>query len=187
MDALALDRDDMFDIYGGPAVVLGPPEEYCNDNAESYECSEDYKAADIYSDGVYVAPGYCEETPDAPECSDEFGNDVGFSGLLTAGMLAQYAAPDPEAFGGEKPEFCSEVPDHPECFRDYYGEESFDTGQFLQSLFSDESYVDLTEQGLYYSTIEGADDLAEDRYGSHSSYLIVDCDCLLYTSDAADE
>ena len=176
VDALALDRDDMFDIYGGPAVVLGPPEEYCNDNAESYECSEDYKAADIYSDGVYVAPGYCEETPDAPECSDEFGNDVGFSGLLTAGMLAQYAAPDPEAFGGEKPEFCSEVPDHPECFRDYYGEESFDTGQFLQSLFSDESYVDLTEQGLYYSTIEGADDLAEDRYGSHSSYLIVNCD-----------
>ena len=142
---LALDRNDMFDIYGGPVVVSGPPDEYCNENPESYECSEDFKAADVYSDGVYVAPNYCEQTPEAPECTDEFGNNVGFSGLLTAGMLAEYAAPDPNAFAGEKPSFCTEDPNHPECFRDYYGESSLDKGEFLGNMFGDESYVDLSK------------------------------------------
>ena len=175
---LALDRNDMFDIYGGPALVTGPPGEFCNENPESYECSEDFKAADIYSDGVYVAPTYCDETPDAPECSDEFGNNVGFSGLLTAGMLAQYAAPDPNAFAGEKPSFCTADPNHPECFRDYYDDATFDKGEFLGNMFSDESYVDLTQQGVFYNAIEGADELASKRYGSHDDYRIsevIDC------------
>ncbi len=176
--AIALDRDDMFDIYGGPVVVSGPPVEYCNENPESYECSEDYKAADVYSDGVYVAPDYCEQAPEAPECTDEFGNNVGFSGLLTAGMLAQYAAPNPDAFAGEKPSFCTEDPNHPECFRDYYGEASLDTGEFLGNMFSDESYIDLSKQGVFYSAIDGADDLASQRYGNHDDYRIsegIDC------------
>ncbi len=176
--AIALDRNDMFDIYGGPVVVSGPPDEYCNENPESYECTEDFKAADVYSDGVYVAPNYCEQAPEAPECTDEFGNNVGFSGLLTAGMLAEYAAPDPNAFAGEKPSFCTEDPNHPECFRDYYEESSLDTGEFLGNMFSDESYVDLSKQGVFYSAIESADDLASQRYGSHDDYRIsegIDC------------
>ena len=77
-------------------------------------------------------------------------------------------------------------------------------------MFSDDSNVDLSRQGTYYSSIDGADDLAKQRYGSHDDYLIVDCEkepnkpecnanegdfdpsqyslyaCLLYTSDAAD-
>ena len=29
---LALDQSDMFDIYGGPQKLSGPPEEFCNEN-----------------------------------------------------------------------------------------------------------------------------------------------------------
>ena len=78
-------------------------------------------------------------------------------------MLADYAAPNPDAFAGEKPSFCTEDPNHPECFRDYYGDASLDKGEFLGNMFSDESYVDLSKQGVFYSAIEGADDLASQR------------------------
>ena len=172
---LALDRDDMFDIYGGPQELLGPPDEFCNENPEAPECSPDFKPADIYSGGEYVAPGYCDETPDAPECDSNFGQGGGLQGPLTGGLLAQYAAPDPNARAGEKPGFCTEDPNHPECFRDYYGEENLDTGEFLGNLFSDESYVDLAQQGVFYDSIDGAGDLAENRYGNHNDYLVVDC------------
>ena len=153
---LALDRNDMFDIYGGPQELLGPPDEYCNENPEAPECSSDFKPADVYSEGEYVAPGYCNETPDAPECNSNFGQGGGLKGPLTGGLLAQYAAPDPNARAGDKPTFCTEDPDHPECFRDYYGEENLDTGEFLGNLFSDESYVDLAQQGVFYNAIDGA-------------------------------
>ena len=43
-------------------------------------------------------------------------------------------------------------------------------------MFSDDSNVDLSRQGTYYSSIDGADDLAKQRYGSHDDYLIVDCE-----------
>ena len=176
VNALALDRDDMFDIYGGPAVLAGPPDEYCEENPDSYECSEEYKPSDIFTEGEYVAPTYCQETPEAPECSDDFGQQDGYQGPLTGNVLAQYAAPNRDAFAGDKPQFCTDKPDHPECFRDYYGESEFDTGEFLGNVFSDESYVELSEQGIYYSTIDGEDNLAEERYGTHDSYLIVNCD-----------
>ena len=176
VNALALDREDMFDIYGGPAVLAGPPDEYCEENPDLYECSEDYKPSDIFTDGDYKAPTYCAETPEAPECSDDFGEKDGYKGPLTAGVLAQYAAPNPDAFAGDKPKFCTEKPDHPECYRDYYGESDFDTGEFLGNVFSDDSFVELSDQGVYYSTIDGADNLAEERYGKHDSYLIVNCE-----------
>ena len=90
-------------------------------------------------------------------------------------MLAQYAAPDPNARAGEKPNFCTKDPNHPECFRDYYGEDNLDTGEVLGNLFSDDSYVDLAQQGVFYNSIDGAGDLAENRYGNHNDYLVVDC------------
>ena len=37
-------------------------------------------------------------------------------------------------------------------------------------MFSDDSYVDLAQQGVYYNAIEGADDLASERYGNPVSY-----------------
>ena len=172
---LALDRDDMFDIYGGPQELSGPPEEFCADNPEAPECAPDFKPADVYSGGEYVAPAYCDETPDAPECDSSFGQGGGLQGPLTGGLLAQYAAPDPNARAGEKPNFCTKDPNHPECFRDYYGEENLDTGEVLGNLFSDDSYVDLAQQGVFYNAIDGAGDLAENRYGNHNDYLVVDC------------
>ena len=42
-------------------------------------------------------------------------------------------------------------------------------------MFSDDSYVNLAQQGVYYSAIEGADDLASERYGNHNDYLVIDC------------
>ena len=42
----------------------------------------------------------------------------------------------------------------------------------------DSSYVDLTKQGVFYDSIDGADDLASQRYGNHNDYLIseaIDC------------
>ena len=125
VNALALDRDDMIEIYGGPAVLAGPPDEYCEENPDSYECSEEYKPSDIFTEGEYVAPTYCEETPEAPECSADFGQQDGYQGPLTGNVLAQYAAPDRDAFAGDKPQFCTDKPDHPECFRDYYGAVSY--------------------------------------------------------------
>jgi len=172
---LALDRSDMFDIYGGPQELTGPPAEYCNENSDAPECAEDYKAADVFTEGQYVAPGYCDETPDAPECDSNFGQGGGLKGPLTGDFLAQYAAPNPNATAGEKPEFCTEDPNHPECFRDYYGRGPVDGAEVLGGLFSDESYVDLAQQGVYYSSIDGADDLASERYGNHNDYFVLDC------------
>ncbi len=172
---LALDRDDMFDIYGGPQELLGPPDEFCNENPEATECGDNYRPADVFSGGEYVAPQYCDQTPDAPECDSGFGQSGGLKGPLTGGLLAQYAAPDPNARAGEKPNFCTEDPNHPECFRDYYGEGNLDKGEFLGNMFSDDSYVDLTQQGVFYNSIEGADDLASQRYGNHDDYFVLDC------------
>ena len=45
-------------------------------------------------------------------------------------------------------------------------------------MFSDESYVDLSKQGVFYTAIDGADDLASQRYGNHDDYRIsegIDC------------
>ena len=172
---LALDRNDMFDIYGGPQELLGPPDEFCNENPEATECGDNYRPADVFSGGEYVAPQYCDQTPDAPECDSGFGQSGGLKGPLTGGLLAQYAAPDPNARAGEKPNFCTEDPNHPECFRDYYGEGNLDKGEFLGNMFSDDSYVDLTQQGVFYNSIEGADDLASQRYGNHDDYFVLDC------------
>ena len=172
---LALDRNDMFDIYGGPQELTGPPPEFCQDNPEATECGDNYRPADVFSEGEYVAPSYCDQTPDAPECDSGFGQGGGLKGPLTGGLLAQYAAPDPNARSGEKPNFCTEDPDHPECFRDYYGEGNLDKGEFLGNMFSDDSYVDLAQQGVFYNSIEGADDLASQRYGNHDDYFVLDC------------
>ena len=160
----------MFDIYGGPQELTGPPPEFCQENPEATECGDNYRPADVYSGGEYVAPGYCDQIPDAPECDSNFGKGGGLKGPLTGGLLAQYAAPDPNARAGEKPNFCTEDPNHPECFRDYYGEGNLDKGEFLGNMFSDDSYVDLAQQGVFYNSIEGADDLASQRYGNPVSY-----------------
>ena len=40
--AIALDRNDMFDIYGGPQQLEGPPPEFCQENESAPECSEDF-------------------------------------------------------------------------------------------------------------------------------------------------
>ena len=51
-------------------------------------------------------------------------------------------------------------------------------GKLGLNMFSDESYVDLSKQGVFYSSIEGADDLASQRYGNHDDYRIsegIDC------------
>ena len=172
---LALDRDDMFDIYGGPQELTGPPPEFCQENPEATECGDNYRPADVYQGGEYVAPGYCDETSDAPECNSSFGQTGGLQGPLTGALLAQYAAPNPNAQVGEKPNFCEQDPSHPECFRDYYGEGNLDKGEFLGNMFSNDSYVDLAQQGVFYNAIEGADDLASQRYGSHNDYLVLDC------------
>ncbi|MBO71972.1 MAG: hypothetical protein CL508_06655, partial [Actinobacteria bacterium] len=174
-NGLALDRNDMFDIYGGPQELTGPPPEFCQENPEATECGDNYRPADVYSGGEYVAPGYCDQTPDAPECDSNFGQGGGLKGPLTGGLLAQYAAPDPNARAGEKPNFCTEDPNHPECFRDYYGEGNLDKGEFLGNMFSDDSYVDLAQQGVFYNSIDGADDLASQRYGNHDDYFVLDC------------
>ena len=172
---LALDRKDMFDIYGGPQELAGPPQEFCQENPDAPECADDYKPSDVFTGGSYVAPGYCNETPDAPECNEDFGQGGGLKGPLTGGLLAQYAAPDPNAQAGEAPSFCAEYPNHPECFREYHGEGDLNTGEFLGNMFSSDSYVDLAQQGVFYDSIEGADDLASQRYGNHDDYLIHDC------------
>ena len=173
---LALDRNDMFDIYGGPQQLTGPPPEFCQENPDAVECGENYKASDIFSEGEYIAPAYCGQNSDAPECDTEFGQSNGLQSPLTGALLAQYAAPEPNAQSGEKPQFCIQDPNHPECFRDYYGEGSLDTGEFLGNMFSDDSFVDLTQQGVFYNAIEGADDLASQRYGNHNDYLVINCD-----------
>ena len=165
----------MFDIYGGPQELAGPPPEFCQENPEATECGDNYRPADVFSEGEYVAPGYCDQTPDAPECDSNFGQEGGLKGPLTGGLLAQYAAPNPNARAGEKPNFCTEDPNHPECFRDYYGENNLDKGEFLGNMFSDDSYVDLAQQGVFYNSIEGADDLASQRYGNHDDYFVLDC------------
>ena len=69
----------------------------------------------------------------------------------------------------------SEDPNHPECSRDYFGPKPLETGEFLGNLFSDESYIDLEKQGVFYDSINGADDLASQRYGNHNDYLVIDC------------
>ena len=173
---LALDRDDMFDIYGGPQELTGPPPEFCQENPETTECGDNYRPADLYQGGEYVAPGYCDEASEAPECDSSFGQTGGLQGPLTGALLAQYAAPNPNAQVGEKPNFCEQAPNHPECFRDYYGEGNLDKGEFLGNMFSNDSYVDLAQQGVFYNAIEGADELASQRYGNHNDYLVIDCD-----------
>ena len=172
---LALDRNDMFDIYGGPQELTGPPPEFCQENPEAIECGDNYRPADVFSEGEYIAPGYCDQTPNAPECDSSFGQEGGLKGPLTGGLLAQYAAPNPNARAGEKPNFCTEDPNHPECFRDYYGENNLDKGEFLGNMFSNDSYVDLAQQGVFYNSIDGADDLASQRYGNHNDYFVLDC------------
>ena len=64
-------------------------------------------------------------------------------------LLAQYAAPNPNAKAGEKPSFCTEDANHPECFRDYYGENILDKGEFLGNM-----YVDLAQQGVFIIQLE---------------------------------
>ena len=172
---LALDRNDMFDIYGGPQELVGPPAEFCQENPEATECGDNYRPADVFSEGEYVAPGYCDQTPDAPECDSNFGQEGGLKIPLSGNLLAQYAAPNPNAKAGEKPNFCTKDPNHPECFRDYYAENILDKGEFLGNMFSDDSYVDLAQQGVFYNSIEGADDLASQRYGNHDDYFVLDC------------
>ena len=172
---LALDRNDMFDIYGGPQELVGPPAEFCQENPEATECGDNYRPADVFFEGEYVAPGYCDQTPDVPECDSNFGQEGGLKGPLSGNLLAQYAAPNPNAKAGEKPNFCTKDPNHPECFRDYYGENILDKGEFLGNMFGDNSYVDLAQQGVFYNSIEGADDLASQRYGNHDDYFVLDC------------
>ena len=41
-------------------------------------------------------------------------------------------------------------------------------------MFSDDSYIDLEKQGVFYDSINGADDLASQRYGNHNDYLVID-------------
>ena len=110
--AIALDRNDMFDIYGGPQQLEGPPPEFCQENESAPECSEDFRPSDIFEDGEYVQPSYCDEKPDAPECDPNFGQRGGLQGPLTGNLLATYAAPT------VKPSFCLDDPNHPECSRD---------------------------------------------------------------------
>ena len=53
-----------------------------------------------------------------------------------------------------------------------------ETGEFLGNLFSDDSYIDLEKQGVFYDSINGADDLASQRYGNHNDYLVIEAiDC----------
>ena len=174
--AIALDMEDMFDIFGGPEELSGPPDEYCDQNPDVYECSDEYKASDVYSTGEYVAPVYCDQTPDAPECSDDFGShEDGHDGPLTGDFLAQYASPEQEISG---PSFCNEYPDHPECGREYHDHSNEDhgpSGAFLSNVFSDNSEVDLAQQAKYNNTIDAADDLADSRYGEHGEYYVLDC------------
>ena len=33
----------------------------------------------------------------------------------------------------------------------------------------------MAQQGVFYDAIDGAGDLAENRYGNHNDYLVVDC------------
>ena len=56
-------------------------------------------------------------------------------------------------------------------------EKTFRKGEFLGNLFSDDSYIDLEKQGVFYDSINGADDLASQRYGNHNDYLVIDCNC----------
>mgnify|MGYP003314265020 CR=1 FL=1 len=45
-------------------------------------------------------------------------------------------------------------------------------------LFSNDSYVDLSKQGVFYDSINGADELSTKRYGNHNDYLVseaIDC------------
>ncbi len=174
--AIALDRGDMFDIFGGPEELSGPPDEYCDQNPDVYECSDEYKASDVYSTGEYVPPVYCDQTPDAPECSDDFGShEDGYDGPLSGDFLSQYASPEKEISG---PSFCNEYPDHPECGREYHDHSDEDhgpSGAFLSNVFSDNSEVDLAQQAKYNNTIDAADDLAESRYGEHGEYYVLDC------------
>ncbi len=172
--AIALDRNDMFDIYGGPQQLEGPPPEFCQENENAPECSEDFRPSDIFEDGEYIQPSYCDEKPDAPECDPNFGQGGGLQGPLTGNLLATYAAPTVEELG-QLPNFCSDDPNHPECSRDYFGPKPLETGEFLGNLFSDDSYIDLEKQGVFYDSINGADDLASQRYGNHDDYLVIDC------------
>ena len=173
--AIALDREDMFDIFGGPEELDGPPDEYCDQNPDVYECSEEYTASDVYSTGEYVAPSYCEEAPDAPECNEDFGShEDGHDGPLTGDFLAQYASPEEEVSG---PDFCNEYPDHPECGREYHehDDDHGAQGSFLSNVFSDDSGVDLAQQAQYNNTIDSAGDLADSKYGEHNEYYVLDC------------
>ncbi len=147
--ALALDRSDMFNIYGGPQELTGPPPEFCAENPEAPECQADYKAADVYAGGEYIPPGYCDETPEAPECDPNFGQGGGLKGPLTGEFLAQYASPNPGAGPGQKPAFCQDEPDHPECLRGP-GTGPIDPSEFLGGFFSVVSYVDLALQGVFF-------------------------------------
>ena len=71
----------------------------------------------------------CDETPDAPGVILILVSG-GLPRPINWSLLAQYAAPNPNARAGEKPSFCTKDPNHPECFRDYYGEENLDTENF---------------------------------------------------------
>ena len=51
---LALDRNDMFDIYGGPQELAGPPAEFCQENL-GYRMWR-YRPADVFRRDI--APGY---------------------------------------------------------------------------------------------------------------------------------
>ena len=42
-------------------------------------------------------------------------------------------------------------------------------------MFSDDSYVDLAQQGVFYNSIDGANDLGSQRYGNHDDYFVLDC------------
>ena len=172
--AIALDRSDMFKIFGGPEEVSGPPEEFCAQNQDSYECSSDYTASDVYSTGEYVAPSYCDEAPDSPECNEDFGShDDAYDGPLTGDFLSQYVSPEEGSDDG--PAFCAEYPDHPECSRDYHSDNNTNQGVFLSNVFSDDAGVDLAQQAQYNNTIEAADDLADSKYGNHDEYYVLDC------------
>ena len=63
-------------------------------------------------------------------------------------------------------------PDHPECSRDYYAIDESLNQDFLGKAFSNAAFVDISQQNVYFSSIESADVLSESKYGNHNDYLI---------------
>ena len=173
VNAVALDRNDMIDIFGAPIgnLVEGAPPEYCANDPEAPECSDDFNPAQIYESGEYQSPDYCEEYPGISECAEDFYNPTS-PAFLSGALLATYAAPDESFVENSEPGFCVNYPDHPECSRDYYAIDESLNQDFLGKAFSNAAFVDISQQNVYFSSIESADVLSESKYGNHNDYLI---------------